>query len=249
MSRSRSHTRGIVAALILTSVLVISAAMVDVCPAQDESASTAPPPIEKIGDNLYRIGKLTIDGDARELTMPGWVNMSEGLVELLACAPGGKTHESVLVIDVEPYHLQVALLALGLEARGNLEFQGDPRTPDGDPVEIHVEWKDPENGKVTKRRGEELVYNVKADRPMKKTHWVFTGSRVVDGAFIAQLDGSLVTTYHDPNTIIDNPLPTGGDDTFYEANRFLVPPVGTKVTMKIRALEPGGVQNENKKEN
>jgi hypothetical protein len=194
----------------------------------------ARPPIEKIDDNVYKIGNLVVDGNTREVTMPGWINMSEGLVELLACAPGGKVHESVVVVDVEPFHLQIALLLLGLEGGESISHQGDPATPEGDPVEIVIEWADPESGETKRVRGEDFIYNVKADRPMIHTHWVFTGSRVVDGIFVAQMEKSLVTTYHDPYTIIDNPLPTGGDDTYYEANRFLVPPVGTKVTFLVR---------------
>ncbi|UCF04773.1 MAG: hypothetical protein JSV33_12740 [bacterium] len=206
-------------------------------PSDEDPVKDERPPIERIDDNVYKIGNLVVDGNKREVVMPGWINMSEGVVELLACAPGGKTHESVVVVDVEPFHLQIALLLLGLEGGESISFQGDPATPEGDPVEIVIEWTDPKSGEMKSVRGEDFIYNVKADRPMIHTHWVFTGSRIVDGVFVAQMEKSLVTTYHDPYTIIDNPLQTGGDDTYYEANRFLVPPVGTKVTFLVRATE------------
>jgi hypothetical protein len=195
------------------------------------------PPVTKISDNVFRIGKLVVDGNTREVSLPGWVNMREGVIELLACSPKGKTHESVLVFDVEPYHLQVALLLIGLEAKGGLEYQGDPRTPEGDPIDIFVEWADSASGERRSCRAEDLVYNVKDGEPMTHTHWIFAGSRVLDGVFAAQVDGSLVTTYHDPNTIIDNPLPTGSDDTYYEANRMVLPPPGTAVQVKIKARD------------
>jgi hypothetical protein len=223
---------------ILASFFIALFVFPSVSPCEDKDFNDfSTSDITKIDENVYQIGNILLDGNKRQISLNGWVNMSEGLVELLACAPGGKVHESVLVIDVEPYHLQVALLLLGLEARGNLEYQGDPKTPEGDPVEIFVEWMDSTNGETKSYRAEDLVYNVKKDRPMKHTHWVFTGSQVVDSVFVAQLEKSLVTTYHDPFTILDNPLPTGADDTLYEANRFLVPPKGTGVKMIIRPYE------------
>ncbi len=193
------------------------------------------PSIRRLGEGIYRLANITIDKKKGEVKVPGRVNMQEGLVELLACGRWGKLHESVLVIDVEPYYFQLALLLLGLEP-GNkpLAYQGDPHTPQGDYVDILVEWR--ENGKSVKKRAEELVFNRATGKSMKRTHWVFTGSIIQNGIFIAQVEQSLVTTFHDPATIIDNPLPAGGDDTLYYANKRVVPPVGTPVTMIVKKV-------------
>ena len=200
-------------------------------------ATEEKPPIKKLAENIYQIGNIIVDGEKKEISFDGWVNMSEGMVELLACAPGGKTHESVLVFDVEPFHFQIALLLVGLECGGGLKYQGDPATPKGDPVDIFVRWTDPVDSKDVSVRGEDLVFDIQKKRAMKRTHWVFAGSRVIDGVFVAQADKSLVTTYHDPNTILDNPLPTGADDTVYQVNSAVVPPVGTKVKVMVKPYE------------
>jgi hypothetical protein len=193
---------------------------------------TAQPEIKKISKNEYAIGAVRLNKQTRELRMPGVVNMDSGIVELLACVKGGKVHESVLVIDIIPHHLQVALLLLGLEYHGDLEYQGDPRQPKGDSVEVWVEWKS--KGKVVRKRGEDLIYDIPKKRSMPHTPWVFTGSRVINGVFQADVQKSIITTYHDPYTIIDNPLPEGGDDTVYEVNESIVPPRGTKVVLIIK---------------
>lgn len=208
--------------------------------------ANTPPPVKKLGDNRFQIGRLVVDANIDEIYINGEVNMSEGMIELLACAPRGKTHESVLVLDVDPVHLQIALLLLGLEARGNLEYQGDPNTPDGDSVDVYVEWNDPESGELFRVRGEELIYDINRERPMEVTAWVFTGSRIIDGVFMAAVDGSLITTYHDPNTIIDNPLATGGDDTVYRVNEEMVPIEGTdvKVTIKPCGMKSGKAKKD-----
>jgi len=80
------------------------------------------------------------------------------------------------------------------------------------------------------------VWNVVAERPMQRTPWIFVGSEILDGVFQAHLEGSLITTYNDPHTILDNPLSTGMDDVYYTVNKKLVPPRGTPVGV---ILAPG----------
>ncbi len=204
--------------------------------AKDGKLSDRKPQVRKLADGVYRVGTVTLNREKREIYIDGEVNMQSGMIELLACAWGGKQHESVLVLDVVPHHLQVALLLLGLEPGGHkLEYQGDPRTPEGDSLEVWVEWE--QNGTVKRVRGEDLVYNIPQKRSMKHTPWVFAGSVIYDGRFMADEDRSIITTFHDPLTIIDNPLSTGGDDTIYRVNEKMVPKVGTPVKLILKALD------------
>jgi hypothetical protein len=191
-----------------------------------------PPEVKKISNSEYQIGNALINTAKGSVTLKGWVNMSEGLIELLACGPRGKKHESVLILDVEPYHLQVALLMLGLEPGGGLSFQGDPKTPKGDSLYVYVSWEK-RDGNHMRVRGEDLVYNIKENKTMPQTEWVFSGSRFINNVFMASVEQSFITTFHDPNTIIDNPLTSGGDDTLYEVNKKLVPPVNTPVIIEL----------------
>lgn len=209
-------------------------------PASPQSATasigaTTKPVAERIGEGRFRIGKATVDQSTKTVTVPGHINMEKGVIELLACGPRGKTHESVLVLDVEPIHLQTALLLLGLDTGAGVRYQGDPALPKGDPVEVWVEWEI--KGEKNRHRGEDLVLNLEKNQPMKRTHWVFVGSAIIDGVFAAEIDQSYITTYHDPFTILDNPLSTGGDDTIYAVNSALVPSRGTPVKVTFRSLK------------
>jgi len=199
------------------------------------AADTSSSAIVRVGEDLYKIGNVLLDSRSREITVPGTVNMEKGLIELVACGPGGKLHESVLVLDVVPYHLQVALLLLGLRFIGGLEYQGDPRTPLGDSVEVRARWT--LNGKTTTVRIEDLVWDIPHKRPMEHTPWIFVGSKLIQGRFMADAEKSLITTYHDPFTILDNPLTSGGDDELFKVNWNLVPPKGTPVEVIIKALK------------
>lgn len=196
-----------------------------------ERARGIPPEAEKIGEDRYRIGKATVNLKSKTVTCAGKINMRRGTIEYLAVAPRGKLHESVLSLDVRPLHLQVGLILLGLEPRGGLRYQGDTQVPRGAPVEIWVSWQ--RGGRAVKARAEELVWDVVKKRPMDPKAWVFSGSRVTDGGFVADEELSLVATYRDPAAIINNALPTGSDDAIYKVNERLAPPLNTPVTVTV----------------
>jgi hypothetical protein len=204
---------------------------------QDPQPQTQQPqenPIEKIGENSYRIGKLILNSAERTVTLNGIFNMEKGIIELFACATGGKTHESVIVLDVIPYHLQVAMILLGMKYKGGVEYQGDPTMPKGDSVEIFASWKI--DGKDVTVRAEDLIWDVKQSISMEHTPWIFVGSKMVEGRFMADQEKSLITTFHDPFTIFDNPLQGGSNDELYTINEKLVPKKGTPVTVTIKAI-------------
>lgn len=98
--------------------------------------------IRIIDSTTYGIGNLIIDRITGEIQCPGWVNMDNGVVEYLALAPSGKPHESVLVDDIRPMHLQLALLLIGLEYGQNIRFQGDS-------VYLSVSWQNDAGETVT----------------------------------------------------------------------------------------------------
>jgi hypothetical protein len=206
----------------------------DKAPHQSAPAS---PVIQKIGPGVLQIGNIVVNKPEGFVRVPGAVNMREGLVEYLACGTRGKLHESVLMLDVDPYALQIALLLLGLEP-GNkpIERQGASTTPAGDPIEIWVTWQDAQQ-KTVKHRAEDLLLDKKTDKPMPHTRWVFTGSTILDGKFMAGVEQSIAATYHDPFAILDHTLPTGADDTIYFANPAILPPKGTEVAFTIRPAE------------
>ncbi|MGA1840578.1 MAG: YdjY domain-containing protein [bacterium] len=193
--------------------------------------------IQQIGPDEYKIGGIMLNKKKKEIHITGSINMQSGLVEYLACQDEvGKLHESVLKLDAKPSDIQVALLLLGFKNKNNLEFQGDSTIPEGDPLDVFVEWNLPD--KSTKKvRAEELVFDQQKNKAMEKTYWVFTGSKIIDGQFMADMDGSIIATFRDPLAIINNPLPTGADDTVYVSNEKLLPPNDTKVHLVIKAAE------------
>jgi hypothetical protein len=68
---------------------------------------------------------------------------------------------------------------------------------------------------------------------MSRGDWVYNGSRVVEGTFLARRDGSLVAIISDPDALINNPRPGRDDDEIWRVNDKLTPPAGTPVQITI----------------
>ena len=187
--------------------------------------------LQEISKNSYRLATILIDTEKREIQIPGKVNMDTGLIEVFACASFGKLHESVLVLDVVPYYLQVSLLLLGLNSTELNEYLENKEK--ADLVEIYVEWE--KDGKQVRYNAEDLIFNIKDSCSMKHTKWVFIGSKIINGRFMADENRSLITTYNDPFTIIDNPLKDGNNDEVYFANSKIIPPKNSSVNLIIKA--------------
>lgn len=216
-----------------------------------ESPAATPPsaapaaPVATVDDEFVRLLAglgVTYSAKAQELEIGGWVNMQSGLVEVFACAPQGKTHESVVVLDCVPSGLHAGLLALGLEHGTPVEFgTGDEyHAPTGDGVDIELHWKDT-NGVERTARAEDWVWDHKREAAMQHGAWIFAGSflQPVSGAdaevtYAADYIKSLATTYHDASSILENPQVDGVDDTVYFANEQTVPAVGTPLRAIFR---------------
>ena len=209
------------------------------------------------GPRLVTLKGIRYDLEAKRVTMDGTVALTNGAVELLACVRGTKDYESVLALACQPYDLHLGLLAIGLEpgrpVSGPVELyhartrEETGQAPRGPTVVVWVEWKDRE-GRTVRHRAEELVLNVKTKKAMEPRGWTFVGSRfVADEAsgkevYAAALTGAVITTYHDPTTVLDNPSSTGEDDTLFVANQAVLPPAGTPVQVIVEPEEKKDVR-------
>ena len=197
---------------------------------QEPASEMKAPPLKMVEPGLFEIGGVRIFKKEDKVEFPATVNMDKGLLEYLIVGRSGKLHESLLRTEVEPYALHIALLMIGLEGSTNpLSGQGDPRRPEGDPVTIRIRWQ--EGKQIKKARIEEWV--LKGKSPMGHTPWVFTGSFVSNGTFMAQVEKSIVAVFHDPVALIDNPLPEGASDEVWFVREGEVPPPGTELTVTI----------------
>lgn len=179
-----------------------------------------------------RVGSVQVDAAARCVIATGYVNQIEGVVELLACGPGGKKHESVFVLSLNPLDLQTALLMLRLKPGQPMKDRG-VEPPTGSPVAIWIAWDEAAGRRTV--QAHELLYNHNDGSPVDPS-WLFTGSVVKEGRFMALEEESFITTYWDPWAVINFGGSLGGDDDSIFIRRGSLPPLDTPVTVLIQAL-------------
>jgi hypothetical protein len=185
------------------------------------------------GKGRYRLGLVSFDSNARTLSFPARLNMDAGLLEYSIVSRGGKVHESLLVSDVQPLHVHLAALLLGLASTNSGAVV---------PIHIEVEWRG--NGPAKTLAIEELIA-LREGSPqgpekgmMSKSRWNYTGSVVTQGRFEADAEGSIVSLIGDPVALASCPPDVGsrgkGSTQVFVPNTPKLPPSGLPLTVRIR---------------
>ena len=240
-------------------------------PARGDSQSLEAPSstnaiLRLVRPGVYEIGSVRLDKALREVSFPAEMNMDDGPIEYLLVHKGGKRHESILVTEAEPLHIQSALLLLGakssLSGAGSppgaatalapappspeLESEGGIREPAalqlaGDSVRIELVWT--EGTSSVRRDGATFFVNEKAGSARQKSgQWVYNGSRIQSGVFMAQTYGSVISLITDPDALINNRAPGYDNDDVWAVNTTNVPPVKSSVRVILRLAENGGAK-------
>ena len=174
-------------------------------------------------------------------------------LELVACSPDTREHESLVMTRARPSNVHAALLAIGLEpgVPGSWEFQDKkliPVPPRGDGVEVSVAYRDAA-GREIECPVTDWIINARTGGPFVPREgdpagprWVFAGSVIAkrqgrevydadgSGTFIGLCTfGSEVVAWRDtisPEAMVDEPV--------WIADAAKVPASGTPVVVRLR---------------
>ena len=198
-----------------------------------------PPALKQIAPGLFEIGAVRLDQERHAVRFPATVNMKDGAIEYLLVTKNGKTHESLLRTDAEPQHIHLAMLLLGAKGAGTNAFLEDLTKPlPGDRVSLEIQCLT--DGKEKRFRAEDLVFNTQTQAVMTRGGWVYNGSRLVEGTFLAQRDGSIVSLMTDEDALINNPRLGRENDKIWQPNAGRLPPVNTPVEVILTLEAPAG---------
>lgn len=205
-------------------------------PAPRSEPSAAKAPVQRLGENLFRVGNIRVDTAKREITVPGRLNDVQAL-EFLANTTGGmKAYETGITLDTDAINFNVALVLIGLDRRHANPSQGhfDPRPVGGDPVAITVEYK----GSSGVERGpvERLLFDKSTSAAVPPGEWVYTGSTFyADGRYAAEVEGVLIGFAHTPSSVIES---VKGIGLGRYGSIVLNPQIlaGSAITVRITAL-------------
>jgi hypothetical protein len=192
--------------------------------------------IRQISPGVFEIGKVRLDKATRTVTFPAVVNMTEAIVEYLVVTGDGKVHESLLRTQTVPKDIHVAMLLLDVKGAGTNMVPADPlkRIP-GDPVSIEVSWK--EKGRTKRVPAEKLIFNTQTKTNLSPGPWIYNGSHVENGVFLADPEGSIVSLITDPFALVNNPRPGRDNDDLCEVDSKAVPALDTPAEVHITLLK------------
>lgn len=182
---------------------------------QADAPAELPPGMERLANGDVRFGDMILHRNTGEISFPARIVLRTGVLEVVIATPSGRLHEALLSADVSPLQFQAMLYLLGLN--------NGPRLPNpvtggqGELVDIDVAW-DREDGTTVREPVEQWIRDTRIDNTMVRRGWVFVGSSMRDGAFLADVEGNICVCYSVGSTILDSPDPDSTDDTLFVVN-------------------------------
>ena len=193
------------------------------------------PKIFSTSTGSYQFGPIDIDQKNREFSFPAVCNQTSGLVEYALVHEDGKTHESLFRTKVSPKLIHASLLLLKEKPQpAFFKFvEGNSSKLTQMPeIEIMVEWE--HNGSNHKTSINSMVLNQTDNRELSESAFVFTGSKVVEGTYLAEMDGSIIAVYHDNRATLNSRDLNSNSDDVWIANESKMPPKNLPVLVRFQ---------------
>ena len=193
------------------------------------------PKIFSTSTGSYQFGPIDIDQKNSEFSFPAVCNQTSGLVEYALVHEDGKTHESLFWTKVSPKLIHASLLLLKEKPQSaffKFVEENSPKLIQMPEIEIMVEWE--HNGSNNKTSINSMVLNQTDNRELSESAFVFTGSKVVEGTYLAELDGSIIAVYHDNRATLNSRDLNSNSDDVWIANESKMPPKNLPVLVRFQ---------------
>jgi hypothetical protein len=193
------------------------------------------PKIFRTNTGSYQFGLIEIDQKKRQFSFPAVCNQTSGLVEYALVHENGKTHESILRTKVSPNLIHATLLLLKENPRPDFFRyieKNSTKLMQMPAIQIFVEWE--HNGSLHQALINSMVLNQTDDRELNESAFVFTGSKVVEGTYLAEMDGSIIAIYHDSRATLNSRDIHSNSDDVWIANESKVPPKNLPVLVRFQ---------------
>ena len=205
------------------------------------------PLVKKISPSIYQIGEVLLNKETREISIPAHTNITDPktIIEyLLVHFNGEKIHESLLITEADPTHINIALKLLNYKeslelfrvrkADGSISNEYTVVAEDikkAARFSVQVTWKDGPTEKTIPVT--QWIYNQASKKNMAPTPWIYNGSYIYEKEFNAKLSGSIITIFPNIGAIANYSGDDRNDDSLWSPSAN-TPQEGTpvKVTLK-----------------
>ena len=220
---------------LFSAALATASAQTPTTPTQHDRAQDAKP-----GPQPFMSG-VRIDWQERFVELDAKVVLREGMLELLACSPQTREHESVFVVRARPWHIFQALGLLAIEPGRPPRYDpenDEPIPATGEALEVTVRCGDASKPFAAARN---FMRDLKTKKPPESLHWVFSGSRVLEGQrFAADPEGTVLCVVDFDTALIslDASHTSSNEALWLEANTDAIPPIDSPCTIRIGPARP-----------
>ncbi len=192
--------------------------------------------IRQLSPGVVMVGNIKVFVKERRFEVPGKVTLRPGeIIEYLAVAPQGKTHETVFTLNTSSVHFRLALTMAGVMPASVTKGKTAPVTPQTS-VGIAVRVSDKPGAKEIPATA--FTVNRATGKPLAHKAWQMAGfERKWEVA--ALQNHQLVATRYDPIALVNSTKDTGNPYAGKKIGLAVskkVPAVGTKVTLVFRSL-------------
>ena len=198
------------------------------------------PEIKVLSSGVYDFGGIIIDQNDLSFSFEAKCNQISGLVEYALVHENGKTHESLFTTKIAPRLIHACFLLLKQKPDNFLlkkeKFsEQEISALRKKSLETWVKWD--ENGSSCRKSLTSMTLNDLSKQTLKGKSFVFTGSKVVEGDYLAQMDGSIIAIYQDSRAVINAIDELSSNDDVWLPNEVNLPPLGKNVWISINLSE------------
>jgi len=181
---------------------------------------------------------VRIDWTRRQVEIDAKVILRQGAIELFACSPRTREHESIVCIQARPLHVYQAMGLVGLVPGHPTQFdiqteRIQPAT--GESIEIQI--RHTVNDAIQTEPIENWLRHANTRRPLERLDWVFAGSLPAEGGgMTADLEGTVIALVDFSSALIALPQhhTDSNDALWLEPNTQAIPALGTPCTLLVR---------------
>ncbi len=216
---------------------------------EDADDKAGSPEDAETGERIELPEDIVVDTAEQRVEVPAWTCLEEGYLEQVACSPGTREHESLVIVEATPSSLHAALLMAGFEAGRPGEWDYDWETeeftgiaPEGSKLDVLVKYED-EAGETIKEPIRRWIIDDEHRRPFPDKPFIFAGSRFRENLphmgpgehYQADMGGSIVgiVTFGDEmvgySEVISDRAAV--HEPVWMVNPDAIPPLNTEVTL------------------
>ena len=224
----------------VSPVLTLVLATMFTAPPQGVPVTSSQPADRKGAIVEYAEG-VRINWPQMQVELDAVVVLRSGPLELFGCSPHTREHESILRVPARPVRICEALGLIGLTPGRPVTYEAaadDWLPATGDTLEVEVSYR--QGGQVRTAKPWDWMKDARTGAAARPGRWIFCGSRrFEDGSFGADHEGTVLCVVDFGTALIGLAEQHTADNAalWLMADPDVVPPVGTRCTLVIRAAD------------